>query len=74
MAEIDRAFIERRSGRDRRRKIRFENFFFRGSERRKACDRRNRQERRSGWIRISKWSSAPLARLKLGKFLKKFKR
>jgi hypothetical protein len=70
MVITDRAFIERRSGKDRRRKMQIQRFFFKGLERRGTKDRRKSEERRDGWIRISKWSSAPLAELKIAKFLK----
>jgi hypothetical protein len=70
MTKIDRAFTERRSGKDRRRIIHIKRFFFKGNERRRAADRRSKKERRSGWIRISKWSSVPLSKLKIAKFLK----
>jgi hypothetical protein len=32
-------------------------------------DRRSQEERRDGWVRISKWSSANLPDLKISKFL-----
>jgi hypothetical protein len=70
MITTDRAFLERRSGHERRRKLQIQRFFFKGLERRGANDRRNKTERRRGWIRVSKWSSAPLAELKIAKFLK----
>jgi hypothetical protein len=50
--------------------MQIQRFFFKGLERRGANDRRENEERRRGWIRVSKWSSAPLADLKIGKFLK----
>ena len=70
MVTIDRAFLERRSGKERRRRVQIQRFFFKGLERRSENDRRENEERRRGWIRVSKWSSAPLAELKIGKFLK----
>lgn len=70
MMIVNRAFIERRSGKDRRRRMRIQRFFFKALERRRASDRRANAERRNGWIRVSKWSSAPLAELKIAKFLK----
>jgi len=70
MVTVDRAFLERRSGKERRRRMQIQRFFFKGLERRRANDRRENEERRRGWIRVSKWSSAPLADLKIGKFLK----
>jgi hypothetical protein len=45
-------------------------FFHKGPERRMAFhDRRKQEERRDGWIRISKWSSAKLHDLKISKYL-----
>jgi hypothetical protein len=70
MTKTDRAFMERRSGKDRRRIFQLERFFYKGEDRRRSKDRRAKEERRTGWIRISKWSSAPLSKLKIAKFLK----
>ena len=70
MNRIDRDLVERRSGKDRRRIFQLERFFFKGEDRRTSGDRREIKERRTGWIRISKWSSAPLSKLKIAKFLK----
>ena len=70
MTKIDRAFTERRSGKDRRRIIQIKRFFFKGNDRRSVTDRRSKKERRAGWIRITKWSSVPLSKLKIAKFLK----
>jgi hypothetical protein len=50
--------------------MQIQRFFFKGLERRGANDRRENEERRRGWIRVSKWSSAPLAKLRIAKFLK----
>jgi hypothetical protein len=33
-------------------------------------DRRSQEERRDGWVRISKWSSVNLHGLKISKYLK----
>jgi hypothetical protein len=61
---------ERRSGKDRRRIFSLHRFFYKGSERRKALhDRRLQEERRVGWIRISRWSSVDLHDLKISKYL-----
>jgi hypothetical protein len=70
MSEIKRAFIERRSGRDRRLKFKLGRLFYKGSEKRSLTDRRLPIERRDGWVRISKWSSVSLPDLKIAKFLK----
>ena len=66
-----RSKIERRSGKDRRRKLCIDRFFYKGPERRCADDRRTQTERRDGWVRSSKWSSVYLADLKISKFLSK---
>jgi len=60
---------DRRSGKDRRRSVSVVGLFYKGPERRAADDRRINYERRKDWIRISKWSSAPLKTLKIAKYL-----
>jgi hypothetical protein len=64
-----RSKIERRSGKDRRKKISLSRLFYNGPERREINDRRSQPERRDGWVRLSKWSSVNLADLKISKFL-----
>ena len=64
-----RAFLERRSGKDRRRIFSLHRYFYRGTERRDLNDRRVSEERRDGWVRISKWSSANLHDLKIAKYV-----
>ena len=71
MPEVFRIFPERRIGKDRRKIFNLHRFFYNGPERRKALrDRRLQEERRDGWIRISKWSSVNLHNLKISKYLK----
>ena len=70
MTGIHRSINERRSGKERRRKICISRLFYRGPEKRSIDDRRLLEERRNGWVRISKWSSVPLWDLKIAKFLK----
>jgi hypothetical protein len=70
MTGIQRSFNERRSGKERRRKISVGRLFYRGPEKRSTKDRRLPEERRNGWVRVSKWSSVPLWDLKIAKFLK----
>ncbi len=71
MPEIFRRFPERRTGKDRRRIIRVHRFFRKGPERRKMLrDRRTQGERRTGWVRINKWSSVYVHDLKISRFLK----
>ena len=70
MLQALRIIPERRAGKDRRRVFSLHRFFHRGPERRKALhDRRLQEERRDGWIRISKWSSTKLHDLKISKYL-----
>jgi len=69
MYALKRDFFDRRSGRDRRRNISLHRFFFKGPERRVMQFRRSQEERRNGWVRIDKWSSAHLPDLKIAKFL-----
>ncbi len=68
MLKTQRDFIERRGGRDRRKRFRLSRSRYSIPDRRRR-DRRDPEERREGWIRISKWSSAPLEKLKIAKFL-----
>jgi hypothetical protein len=70
MQQVLRIIPERRTGKDRRRVFSLHRFFYKGSERRKASqDRRLQEERRDGWVRVSKWSSAQLHDLKISKYL-----
>jgi hypothetical protein len=70
MSHTLRIIPERRTGNDRRRIFSLHRFFHKGSERRKALqDRRVQEERRDGWVRISKWSSVYLDDLKISKYL-----
>jgi hypothetical protein len=71
MPEVFRRFAERCTGKDRRRDFSLHRFFYNGSERRKALkDQSSQEERRDGWVRINKWSSANLHDLKISKYLK----
>jgi hypothetical protein len=73
MTEETRPFLDRRSGMDRRKAYRL-GFFSKGrSEKREGTERRRRDERREGWVRLDKWSSVQLNGLKIGKFLKQSK-
>jgi hypothetical protein len=70
MPQSLRIIPERRNGKDRRRIFSLHRFFHKGTERRKALqDRRMLEERRDGWIRISRWSSVNLHDLKISKYL-----
>jgi hypothetical protein len=70
MPQVLRIIPERRNAKDRRRIFSLHRFFYKGPERRKALnDRRVQEERRDGWIRVSKWSSAKLHDLKISKYL-----
>jgi len=70
MPQVLRIIPERRTGKDRRRVFSLHRFFHKGPEMRKALhDRRAQEERRDGWVRIDKWSSAHLSDLKIAKYL-----
>jgi hypothetical protein len=69
MYALKRNSFDSRSGKDRRRNISLHRFFYKGPERRAMQDRRLQEERRNGWVRIDKWSSAHLSDLKIAKYL-----
>jgi hypothetical protein len=70
MPQILRIVPERRSGKDRRRIFSLHRFFYKGPERRNTIyDRRSQEERRDGWVRISKWSSVEMQSLKIAKYI-----
>ena len=70
MPKVIRIIPERRTGKDRRKVFSLHRFFYKGFERRKALhDRRAQEERRVGWVRIDKWSSAHLSDLRIAKYL-----
>jgi len=52
-----RSGADRRSGNDRRLDY-TRSFFSRPFDQRKGVERRNHEEPRSGWVRVSKFSSA----------------
>jgi hypothetical protein len=64
-----RSMQDRRTGKERRRLLNIKKYFFNTQDRRASSERRNEAERRSGWIRLSKWSSVYLPKLKIAKFL-----
>jgi hypothetical protein len=71
MPEVFRRVPERRTGKERRRIFCVRRFFYEGLERRKTLrERRSREERRDGWVRINKWSSVNLDDLKISRYLK----
>ncbi len=69
MFETKRDFYDRRSVKDRRRKIKLAYFAYKGSERRNLKERRSEAERRKDWVRVSRWSSVCLRQIKLSKFI-----
>lgn len=71
MQPVKRAFIERRTGKDRRRFYSIKRFFYGKRDRRTSGERRSLREKRANWIRVSRWSSAPLERLKISKYILK---
>ena len=71
MYSLKRNSYDSRSGRDRRRIISLDRFLFKGLDRRRNLnDRRSQEERREGWVRIDKWSSAYLPGLKIARYLR----
>ena len=50
-------YVDRRSGEDRRKVYDAAYWERGGTERRSAIDRRQQKERRSGYVRVTKWSS-----------------
>jgi hypothetical protein len=72
MYALKRNRFDSRSGRDRRRIISLGRFLYKGPDRRRNLnDRRSQEERREGWVRIDKWSSAYLPDLKISRYLRK---
>jgi hypothetical protein len=71
MQRTDRSFIERRTGKDRRRLFSIKGLFLKKQDRRRSKERRSTSENRQNWVRVSKWSSAPLKKLKISKYLLK---
>ncbi len=53
----NRTLLDRRGDRDRRQAYSLDYFLNGGTERRTYGDRRVSEERRAGWVRVSKWSS-----------------
>jgi hypothetical protein len=70
MYTIDRAFFDQRSGKNRRRKIKIDWLFYKGSEERRLKERRSQTERREGWVKVGKWSSVCLSDIMLARFLR----
>ncbi|MGE5839086.1 MAG: hypothetical protein ACM34H_04075 [Deltaproteobacteria bacterium] len=59
MSNLNRLFMDRRSGEDRRKTYRLGYFINGGIERRSGKERRLLGERRLGWVRATDWSSVP---------------
>ena len=74
MTQLDRSPTDRRSGKDRRKKVRIPRLLRknekRSSERRFGDERRSPVERRDGWVRIGKWVGVCLEKLKIGRYLR----
>lgn len=71
MQKTNRSFIERRTGKDRRRLFSIKGLFFRKQDRRRSQERRSGTENRKDWVRVSKWSSVPVKHLKISKYILK---
>jgi len=54
---LKRSLIDRREGEDMREAHSLDYFNEGGRERRENAERRRLNERRSEWVRVSKWSS-----------------
>jgi hypothetical protein len=61
--------FDRRCGKDRRRSSKFRLLLNNKIEKRRGEERRSGHEQRQGWVKLDKWSSARLERLKIAKFL-----
>jgi hypothetical protein len=59
MRTVNRFFMDRRSGDDRRKIYHLGYFINGGVERRSGKERRVSGERRIGWVRATEWSSVP---------------
>ena len=55
---LERTEVDRRAGNDRRVAYHLEHFASGGGEQRTYAERREPSERRSGWVRITTWSSS----------------
>ncbi len=64
-----RSYIERRTLRDRRRIFSFKGLYFKRQDRRITAERRSETEIRENWVRVGRWSSASLNRLKISKYI-----
>jgi hypothetical protein len=53
----ERAEVERRSDKDNRTRHNPQYFKKGGPERRKQRERRSKEERRDGWLRVGRWQS-----------------
>lgn len=72
MNEQDRSIRDRRCGKDRRRFPTIKQFLMRAPENRNSDQRRVSQERRTGWVRFTKWASLDLSKYKISRFLKPY--
>lgn len=72
MEPLKRSAQDRRSGKDRRHLAKLKQLIDTGNPPRSPRDRRTIPERRSGWVRLTRWSSVYLDNLKLAKWLKRF--
>jgi hypothetical protein len=70
MKTQNRSRNDRRLGADRRKVISLKHLRFNSQNRRITRDRRVAPERRQGWVRLTKWSSVNLSRLKISRYLK----
>ncbi|MFZ1985677.1 MAG: hypothetical protein WAU91_14760 [Desulfatitalea sp.] len=72
MNENDRSINDRRCGKDRRKFPSLKQFFAKDTGQRHSDQRRVEPERRTGWVRLTKWSSIDLKKYKISKFLRPY--
>ena len=72
MEQLERAAKDRRSGKDRRNFSLFTRFFAPSSNPRSHEKRRVGSERRSEWVRTSRWSSINLKKYSISKYLRPY--
>jgi hypothetical protein len=65
-----RSNLDRRSGTDRRKLVYLKRLLRKEVEKRSGKERRSKFEPRQGWVRVDRWSSVYLEKLKIAKFLK----
>lgn len=70
MTTQERAVRDRRCGKDRRKLQMFKQLFSHDPHHRSLQPRRLIPERRTGWVRSTRWSSIDLSRFNLSRYLR----